>query len=236
MNARFVSDATIGLSDGLTVPFALTAGLSAFGSSNVVIFGGLAELLAGCISMGLGGYLGAKSEAESYKISQRAVTERYHQDPVQTSKQIQEACVSAELPPALLDTLVQHIQDSESRAVRFLTKFHEDIEETSFEPRSAYVSAATIAAGYFLGGFIPLFPYFFMHKINEALFVSIAIMAVALFVFGFFKTRIVGQTNTLKCVLNGIQMIALGGAAAAVAVGCVKLGSKLEGTIHSDPK
>jgi hypothetical protein len=63
VDARIISDATIGLSDGLTVPFALTAGLSALGNTRVVIYGGLAELIAGAISMGLGGYLGAKSEA-----------------------------------------------------------------------------------------------------------------------------------------------------------------------------
>ena len=63
IDARVISDATIGLSDGLTVPFALTAGLSALGNTKVVIYGGFAELIAGAISMGLGGYLGAKSEA-----------------------------------------------------------------------------------------------------------------------------------------------------------------------------
>lgn len=63
VDARVISDATIGLSDGLTVPFALTAGLSALGNTRVVIYGGFAELIAGAISMGLGGYLGAKSEA-----------------------------------------------------------------------------------------------------------------------------------------------------------------------------
>ena len=62
ISAGFISDAIIGLSDGLTVPFALTAGLSALGNTKVVIYGGLAELTAGAISMGLGGYLGAKSE------------------------------------------------------------------------------------------------------------------------------------------------------------------------------
>ena len=223
-----ISDATIGLSEGLTVPFALTAGLSAFGNSSVVIYGGIAELLAGSISMGLGGYLGAKSEAESCQVSQTKLIQTIRKNPAVVYQRIQDASLDLELPPDVIDALHEHVQTSEERTLRFLSKFDDSLGDASFESRGAYLSAATIAAGYFVGGFIPLVPYFFLHQIHRALLVSVAIMAVALFLFGFFKTRLVGQVSFKKCVASGLQMTILGGCAAAVAVGCVKLGSSWE--------
>lgn len=207
------------------MPFALTAGLSAFGSSKIVIYGGMAELLAGCISMGLGGYLGAKSEAESRQISRMSLINTVREEPVKISERICKASLGSGLPPHLIDTIAEYVQASDSRAVQFLSKFEEHAEDVSFESRSAYLSAATIAAGYFVGGFIPLIPYFFLIEIRQALTLSIAIVTLALFLFGYFKARFVGQTSKYKCLVSGIQMTVLGGCGAAVAVGCVKLGS-----------
>ena len=189
----------------------------------------MAELLAGCISMGLGGYLGAKSEGESFNNLQRSTIEAVQQNPEETANSIREACSDLEMPPEYLNIVVQHIQADEDRAIRFLTKHACGDSENASDSWRAYTSAITIAGGYFSGGFIPLLPYFFIARVQEALLVSIAIMAVALFLFGYFKTRLVGQESVRKCVISAVQTMALGGCAAAVAVGCVKLGSWWEG-------
>ncbi|KAL9054524.1 MAG: hypothetical protein Q9162_004080 [Coniocarpon cinnabarinum] len=228
-SARTISDATLGLSDGLTVPFALTAGLSHFNSSRIVIYGGLAELLAGSISMGLGGYLGAKSEAESARNSRREVEETVRVNPERT-REMMHACLSeSELDEGLLDAVITKLMEKKRRAAGFLMKMRGETQEEEWDGKRAYVSAVTIGVSYFVGGFIPLVPYFLVDAILHALYVSIAIMAVALLVFGYFKTSLVGEKRIWRNLVGAGQMLLLGGIAAAVSVGFVKLGSVLEG-------
>jgi vacuolar iron transporter family protein len=246
IDARVISDATIGLSDGLTVPFALTAGLSALGNTRVVIFGGLAELIAGAISMGLGGYLGAKSELlvshalprsgsgsfltdsinrASYRES-RAQTERLvASSPSIVMEDIRSVFRPYDIPTATLDDLTKHLSTSSK-----LTDFVMCFQHCAPEPASsrAFTSALTIAMGYFLGGLLPLIPYFCVppQDLYTGLYISIGVMAFALFTFGYVKTCVVTGWRTRHCVLQGVlggvQMVVVGGAAAGAAMGLVK--------------
>ncbi|KAK1759532.1 vacuolar iron transporter Ccc1 [Echria macrotheca] len=224
ITARIISDATIGLSDGLTVPFALTAGLSALGNARVVIFGGLAELMAGAISMGLGGYLGAMSELASYNETLSTTTHLAKTDPRATAAQIRSTLEEFDIPKSTLDDLTRHLCVSDKR-VDFLMRFGHCAERPA--DSRALVSAVTIAVAYFLGGLVPLVPYFFVDDLIVALWVSVGVMAVALFAFGYAKTGMVvgweGRERVGRCVYGGLQMVVVGGLAAGAAMGLVKV-------------
>ncbi|KAG2412357.1 hypothetical protein HFD88_009914 [Aspergillus terreus] len=225
VDGRFISDAIIGLSDGMTVPFALTAGLSALGDTKVVVFGGLAELIAGAISMGLGGYLGAKSEEESYRATLKETQTQTMTDPDSVADTVSDIFASYDLPPALVAELTRHLSDS-PKLPDFLMNFHHTLQEPSGS--RAVICAVTIAMGYFIGGFVPLLPYFFVgpHDAFVALGWSIATMVVALFLFGYGKTCFVsgwkGARNVRRGLIGGCQMVLVGGVAAGSAMGLVK--------------
>ncbi|KAG9235660.1 VIT family-domain-containing protein [Amylocarpus encephaloides] len=230
IDPRTISDATIGLSDGLTVPFALTAGLSALGNTKVVVFGGLAELIAGAISMGLGGYLGAKSEAQSYKTLKEETEELINSNPDLVVQGVTEVFEPYDLPKHTLADITDHLANSD-KLVDFVMKF----EHCAEEPAStrALKSASTIALAYFLGGFLPLFPYFFVDEVYQGLYVSIGLMVLALFAFGYVKTCVVvgwngGRKIRAGC-FGGVQMVVVGGAAAGAAMGLVQLFSQDSG-------
>ncbi|CAL5870250.1 uncharacterized protein PFLUO_LOCUS4485 [Penicillium psychrofluorescens] len=238
IDARTVSDAIIGLSDGMTVPFALTAGLSALGDTKVVVFGGMAELIAGAISMGLGGYLGAKSEEESYKATLQETQKQTVTDPGSVASTLTEIFEPYELPTELVAQLTNHLSAS-PMLPSFLMNFHHTLPEPSGS--RAVMCALTIALGYFIGGFVPLLPYFFVGP-NEAFIAlrwSIATMVVALFMFGYGKTCFVtgwsGRKNLRKGLVGGLQMVLVGGVAAGSAMGLVK-GFQLLASGGDNPK
>ncbi|KAE8151004.1 VIT family-domain-containing protein [Aspergillus avenaceus] len=225
IDGRLVSDAIIGLSDGMTVPFALTAGLSALGDTKVVVFGGLAELIAGAISMGLGGYLGARSEEDSYHATLKETEKQTMTDPSGVNDTISDIFAPYDLPPQLVSDLTMHLSSS-PMLPSFLMNFHHTLQEPSGS--RAFICALTIALGYFIGGFIPLLPYFFVGP-NDAFIAlrwSIATMAVALFLFGYGKTCFVsgwkGRQNIRHGLIGGFQMVIVGGVAAGSAMGLVK--------------
>ncbi|OKL58760.1 hypothetical protein UA08_05578 [Talaromyces atroroseus] len=226
IDARVISDAIIGLSDGMTVPFALTAGLSTLDDTKVVVFGGLAELIAGAISMGLGGYLGAKSEEESYHATLKKTREQTLTDFDATTTIIADIFEPYDLPAQIVSDLTKHLIDS-PKLSSFLMNFHHTLPEPSGS--RAVTCALTIALGYFIGGFVPLVPYFFVGPQDafSALKWSIATMAVALFLFGYCKTCFVsgwkGRENVKGGVYGGVQMVIVGGVAAGAAMGLVKL-------------
>ncbi|KAI7477962.1 hypothetical protein KC357_g4446 [Hortaea werneckii] len=222
INPRIVSDATIGLSDGLTVPFALTAGLSALGDSKIVIYSGFAELVAGGISMGLGGYLGAKSEAEAYRAALTETREIVAQDPQKAVGLVRATFGSFEFSELAVSEILSGLLASPEGLVDFLMKFHHQLVEADHTTSRAYVCGATIAFGYVVGGLLALMPYLLLPKIQDAFWGSAIVMTVALFGFGWFKTAVVGETNVVVCLKNGLQMMVLGGIAAGAAVGCVK--------------
>lgn len=241
IDPRIVSSATIGLSDGLTVPFALTAGLSALGDAKVVIYGGLAELCAGAISMGLGGYLGAVSEIDAQTALAAQTHDMILHEPGKAHGLLQETLLPLRLPPVLHNTLTAHVTDPTRTTTlhHLLMTLHHHAEPepppssvssstTSHSKRSqyhyAYLSALTISLGYFLGGFVPLLPYIFLsHTISLAFATSVGVTAICLLTFGYAKVWVVGETSQQKCLVGAVQMLVLGGLAGAAAVGCVRL-------------
>jgi len=236
VDPRVISDAIIGLSDGMTVPFALTAGLSTLDNTKVVVFGGLAELIAGAISMGLGGYLGAKSEEESYKATLKETCKQTSSESSDTEAVISDIFTPYELPPPILKDLTAHLSKS-PKLPSFLMNFHHTLPEPSGS--RAITCAFTIAFGYFAGGFVPLMPYFFVgpHDAFYALRWSIATMTVALFLFGYgkicFLTGWKGSSNIRRGLIGGVQMVFVGGLAAGAAMGLVKAFQSLSSSANN---
>jgi VIT1/CCC1 family predicted Fe2+/Mn2+ transporter len=225
-NASFFGDVTIGLSDGLTVPFALTAGLSALGDSDVIIYGGFAELVAGAISMGLGGYLSAKSEREAYTASLSDTTSVVSSDPDKTANMVRSCFAAYDFPPHVLDAMLERLREADDdgeQMKKFLMRFHHNMDEDDFAPSRAYVSGLTVALGYVSGGMIPLAPYLIVDEPAVALRWSILVMVLALFAFGWVKTAFIGVSSWRNCSKSAVEMVLLGGVAAAAAIGCVKL-------------
>ena len=222
ISPRIISDATIGLSDGLTVPFALTAGLSALGDTKVVIYGGMAELIAGGISMGLGGYLGSKSEAEAHGAALSKTKSIVASDHDKAVSMVRSTFSKYDFPEQTINCMTANLLAEPGHMVDFLMRFHHQLTESDYAPSKAYTSGLTISLGYILGGLVPLTPYLFCTSIQQAFLISIVVMVVALFVFGWAKTSLIGEKDRWVCFKNGIQMTMLGGVAAGVAMGCVK--------------
>lgn len=207
-----VRDAILGMSDGLTVPFALAAGLTgAVAASHLVVTAGLAEVVAGAISMGLGGYLATRSEVEHY-IRERAVEER------EVSGHPER--VEAELV-AILDgyglsaddqaPIIKSLRHDPKAWVDFMMSNELKLEETT--EQQARRSALTIGGAYAIGGIIPLIPYFLTGQAHRGLAWSVAVTGCALLTFGYVKARI-GGTNPFR---SAIQTVIVGGLAATAA-------------------
>ncbi|KAI4087556.1 MAG: hypothetical protein LQ344_006709 [Seirophora lacunosa] len=222
---RMVSDAIIGLSDGMTVPFALTAGLSSLGNTRIVVLGGIAELIAGMISMGVGGALGAKAEMEGYKATVADTTKLVNNSSAEASALIHDVLRPFGFDLAQRDAVVEKLMESKERMVDYLMRFHH--QERQPDPSRPMACGITIGLGYALGGLIPLIPYFCVgnHEVLKALWISVGIMVVTLFLFGFGKTVILAEKDqeksTWKAVKGGLEMLAIGGGSAAIAVGLV---------------
>lgn len=213
-----VRDIVIGLSDGLTVPFALAAGLSgAVASSRIVVLAGLAEIAAGSIAMGLGGYLAARGEAEHYvserKREEREIVERTRDEEEEIYEIFEQYSVGRESAAPVLHALKQN----PTAWVDFMMRFELGLEEPA--PNRAHRSALTIAGSYIAGGFIPLLPYMLVSSNLTALKFSISITLFALAIFGALKGKLVG-TGWLR---SSIQAVTIGGAAAAVAYTLARL-------------
>lgn len=214
---RVMSDIIIGLSDGLTVPFALTAGLSSLGDTKLVITGGMAELVSGAISMGLGGFLAAKSESEYYKSQVKKEKLAFFKHPESVNEDVSEVMFELGASEATIALLLRDLDGKPKNLIDFVIRFGRGLEEPT-EGRE-FTSALTIGVSYFLGGFVPLFPYFFTHVVKTGLIISVLVMLVTLFVFGYIKTSISLGDNcgTAKKVSEGLQMIAIGSIAAGAA-------------------
>ncbi|HET6894217.1 MAG TPA: VIT1/CCC1 transporter family protein [Candidatus Baltobacteraceae bacterium] len=207
-----VRDVVIGMSDGLTVPFALAAGISgAIAASHVVVTAGIAELAAGGIAMGVGGYLAARTDAEHYQ-SERAREERETRElPDVERKEIDEILERYGISQDVRGKVVDEISADAHRWVEFMMKFELGLEEP--DPRRAFRSALTIGGAYVVGGLIPLVPYMLVPAAREALIISAIVTLLALFVFGFVKGRLTG----IPPFRGGLQTLLTGGIAAAVA-------------------
>lgn len=216
--SEFIRDVVIGMSDGLTVPFALAAGLSGtLSQTSLVVIAGMAEIAAGCIAMGLGGYLAAHTDREHY-FSELAREEREVDEvPAKEKEEVSEVLRSWGVPDESVASTVDAISRDRKKWVDFMMKFELGLEEP--DPKRARNSSITIGLSYVVGGVIPLSPYIFLHHANEALIASVVITVVALFIFGFVKGRFTG-VNPWK---SAVQTAVVGGVAAAAAFGLAKV-------------
>ncbi|KAI1632557.1 VIT family-domain-containing protein [Biscogniauxia mediterranea] len=245
--SRFLADFTLGFADGLTVPFALTAGLSSLGQTNTVIYAGMAEICAGCLSMGIGGYLAARGEEGARKCA----VDDYDDDggdeeksPGELQDSLESYLAPLHLPPDLLQSVRAHVNSSGASDLP-LSRLS-SMGDTEASPSSPCFIGFSISLGYLLGGLLPLFPYFFVSDVVQGLQWSFGICLVALFIFGFVKdyllqTRPAGgeeegwhraMSNTRSSarwrrvkhsIWEGMRMVVLGGLAAVAAVLCVRL-------------
>lgn len=213
-----VRDVVIGMSDGLTVPFALAAGLSgAIDATSVVITAGLAEVAAGSIAMGLGGYLAARTDAEHY-ATERATEERETVEmPGHEAEEVAEIFRDYGLTEETVAVVVDAIAADRTRWVDFMMRFELGLEPP--DPKRARQSALTIAGSYVVGGMIPLSPYFFIHSVHAALAASVGVTVCALAVFGYVK----GRFTVKRPFRSAWQTVVVGGLAAAAAFGLAKL-------------
>jgi VIT1/CCC1 family predicted Fe2+/Mn2+ transporter len=210
--SEFVRDVVIGMADGLTVPFALAAGLSgAVTMSRVVVVAGLAEIAAGSIAMGLGGYLAARSDAEHYENELERETREVETIPEAEADEVLEVFESYGLTRSESEPIVSALTKRPKDWIQFMMRFELGLEEP--HPGRALRSASTIAAAYVVGGLVPLSPYMIMTEIHKALFVSVGVTLLALFVFGYGKGRYTG-THPWR---GAVQTLVIGALAAGAA-------------------
>lgn len=211
-------DVVIGLSDGLTVPFALAAGVSvAVASSRVVVTAGLAEIVAGSISMGLGGYLAARTDVEQYHSERRREYREVELVPHIERDEVRDVFREYGLIGPELERVVDHIVADPDRWVDFMMRFELGLERPKMH--QAPVSALTIAISYALGGVVPLLPYVLLPSMASALGVSCVLTLIALFLFGGYKAKMT-RTPRLR---GAIQTTLIGAAAAAAAFAIARL-------------
>jgi VIT1/CCC1 family predicted Fe2+/Mn2+ transporter len=213
-----VRDIVIGLSDGLTVPFALAAGLSgAVNQPHLVVLAGLAEIAAGSIAMGLGGYLAARGDAEHYASELKREQDEVVHRPDDEAEEIYEIFEKYQVARAAATPVLLALQQNPAAYVDFMMRFELGLETPA--ANRAHRSALTIAVSYVLGGLVPLLPYMLLADNLLALKLSVVITLIALAVFGAIKGRLVG-TGALR---SALQTTLIGGAAAAVAYGLARL-------------
>lgn len=217
-SSDFITDMVIGMSDGLTVPFALAAGLSgAVNSNSIVITAGIAEIVAGCIAMGLGGYLAGKTEQEHYASELKREYDEVDSVPGREIDEVKEVFAGYGLSEESQTLVANELAKNKNKWVDFMMKFELGLEKP--DANRARNSALTIGLSYFVGGLLPLSAYFLTDTPKEGLFVSAIITTICLFIFGYFKAKVTGQppiAGALKVTLIGLLAAA---AAYFVAVG-----------------
>ena len=217
-SSEVVRDVVIGMSDGLTVPFALAAGLTgAINSTGIIVTAGLAEIAAGSIAMGLGGYLAAKSDAEHYAKEREREKREVAEIPHEEMREVAEVFQAYGLTEDETWPIVQALRRQPKNWIDFMMRFELGLEKP--EPRRALVSALTIAGAYIAGGFIPLSPYLVTGETSAALLFSIILTLTALLTFGFIKGRFTG----MKPVRSALQTALIGSVAAGAAFGIARL-------------
>jgi len=207
-----IRDIVIGMSDGLTVPFALAAGLSgAVSETSLVVTAGLAEVAAGAIAMGLGGYLAARTDAEHYVSERRREFREIEELPHQEREEVADVFRGYGLAEQHIGPVVAAISDKPERWVDFMMRFELGLEAP--DASRARTSALTIGLSYIAGGLIPLAPYMMVSHMATALVWSVVVTLIALFIFGYVKGKFTG----LVPLRGGLQTILIGGLAAAAA-------------------
>jgi vacuolar iron transporter family protein len=213
-----IRDVVIGMADGLTVPFALAAGLSgAVASSGIIVTAGLAEIAAGAIAMGLGGYMAARSDAEHYDKERRRERQEVAEKPDAERNEVRQVFRAYGLNDDEIAPIIKAFESRPRDWVNFMMRFELGLEQP--DPKRAPQSAATIAGAYVAGGLIPMFPYMLLKSTNEALWISVGLTLLALFVFGYIK----GSFTGLSPLRSAFQTVLVGGLAAGAAFGIATL-------------
>ena len=213
-----VRDIVIGMADGLTVPFALAAGLAGtVSAASVIVVAGLAEIAAGAIAMGLGGYLAARTDRDHYAAERERELRETEETPQQERAEVMKLFRDYGLTAAQAKPVVEAITANRGRWVDFMMRFELGLNPP--DTRGAPRSGLTIAASYIAGGLIPLCPYMLLADAQRALQFSVAVTLVALFVFGAIKA-IFTEINPLR---GGVQTTLIGGVAATVAFTIARL-------------
>ncbi len=220
-SSEFIKDIVIGMSDGLTVPFALAAGLSgAVSSSSLVVTAGLAEIVAGSIAMGLGGYLSGRTEIDHYnselKREYYEIEHLRHKEIAET----EEIFINMGLSESTVRYAVDELVKDKDKWVHFMMKYELDLEKP--DPKRARNSAFTIGLSYVAGGILPLIPYIFTDSPTDGLKYSAVVTLICLFVFGYYKSKLTGQ----PLLKGALKVMAIGAIAASFAFGIAKLFSE----------
>jgi vacuolar iron transporter family protein len=211
-SSAVVRDVVIGMADGLTVPFALAAGLSgAVAQAGIIVTAGLAEIAAGSIAMGLGGYLAAKSDAEHYAAEEKREHQEVKQMPREEMKEVADVFREYGIAEEHIKPVVEAMTRQPKQWVDFMMRFELGLERP--DPKRARRSALTIATAYVVGGLIPLAPYMLTGNGKTALIFSVSVTLVALFVFGLIKGRYTGA----RPIKSALQTTITGGLAATAA-------------------
>jgi vacuolar iron transporter family protein len=217
-SSDFISDIVIGMADGLTVPFALAAGLSgAVASSSLIVTAGIAEIVAGSIAMGLGGYLAGRTEADHYESERRRETREVETVPEREKEEVREVFAEMGLSQNLQIAIADELAKDKTKWIDFMMKYELGLDEP--DPNRATKSALTIGLSYAVGGLVPLAPYFLLASPTEALLYSCIVTLLCLFVFGYFKSKVTGQPP----VSGALKVMMIGALAAAAAFGVANL-------------
>jgi VIT1/CCC1 family predicted Fe2+/Mn2+ transporter len=218
MASDIVRDIVIGMSDGLTVPFAIAAGMSgAAVGAKIVVTAGLAEIAAGSISMGLGGYLAGRTDVEHYEIERQREVRETEEVPEEETREVAGILQDLGLSEEEASPVVNALRRDRNKWVDFMMRFELGLEKP--DSQRALQSAATIALSYAVSGFIPLGPYIVMNSVQFALYVSVGLTLLALFLFGYVKGRVTG----ISALRSGLQTTLIGGLAAGAAFAIARL-------------
>src|SRR6478752_5092966 len=203
--SEILTDIVIGMSDGLTVPFALAAGLSgAVKDVNLIVIAGIAEIAAGSIAMGLGGYLAGKTAQDHYNSELRREYDEIERLPDIEREEVRVFFEGLGLSAEVQNQAVAELIKDKDRWANFMMKHELGLEKP--DPKRARKSAFNIGVSYIVGGMVPLSPYFFVYRAQQGLIISVVITLICLYIFGFFKSRITGVnpiTGGLKIMLIG---------------------------------
>jgi vacuolar iron transporter family protein len=217
-SSDLLRDVVIGMSDGLTVPFALAAGLSgAVSSATLIVIAGVAEIAAGSIAMGLGGYLAGKTEIDHYNAELKREADEVDNLPDVERKEVKEFFANLGLSEEVQDQAVEEMTADKKKWVDFMMKYELGLNKP--DPKRARKSAFNIGFSYVIGGIVPLSPYFFVSDVITALKISVVITLISLFIFGYLKSKITG----VHAIGGAIRVTLIGAVAAACAFGIAKL-------------
>lgn len=217
-SSDLLRDVVIGMSDGLTVPFALAAGLSGVvANSNLIVIAGIAEIAAGSIAMGLGGYLAGKTELDHYNSEVKREYAEVESVPDREKAEVRDFFKEIGLSEDIQHKATEEIAQDKKRWVDFMMKYELGLDEP--DPKRATKSALNIGLSYIAGGIIPLAPYMFVPNALSALQISVIATLICLFIFGYFKSRITG----VPPVFGAFKVTLIGALAAGAAYGVAKL-------------